>query len=295
MSNPSADPNIPTTAWPFPCAQADWAQTPPAVQAYIAAVHQELAQLKQRVEALEARPHATAATSRRPPSSDSPFRKGRKKRPGTTAGRPGAKPGHQGGGQPWWRPTSTPPLVPPACRGGNPAFAPPAPSYTPQVLALPPIAMDITPWVLPQADCLPCGQRVKAPLPPEYHTGDGPRLSALIGAMAGMPGTSRSLLQTFCASVLGVPSGLGALQKVLDRVTLARPPPDAALARMARHTPVNDIDETPWCCHGTLPGLWGMTRPAAAFYRLDPRRSTAAFLARIDDWDGLLVSEGDGV
>jgi hypothetical protein len=39
--------------------------------------------------------------------------------------------------------------------------------------------------------------------------------------MAGMQGTSRSLIQTFCAFVLGVPICLGAIQKVIDRVTLA--------------------------------------------------------------------------
>jgi hypothetical protein len=38
-----------------------------------------------------------------------------------------------------------------------------------------------------------------------------------------------------------------------------------------------------------------MTSPEAAGYRIDSRRSQAAFLPRIDDWEGILVSEGDGV
>jgi Family of unknown function (DUF6444) len=96
MIEPSLEPTIDTLAWPFPFSHADWEQTPPAVQAYIATWHQELAQLKQRVEALEARTHATSQTSSRRPSSDSPYRKGRKKRERRTAGRPGAKPGHLG-------------------------------------------------------------------------------------------------------------------------------------------------------------------------------------------------------
>jgi hypothetical protein len=49
-----------------------------------------------------------------------------------------------------------------------------------------------------------------------------------------MQGTSRSLLQICCASVLGFSLGLGALQKVIDRVTLAIPPDSAVLARLAR-------------------------------------------------------------
>jgi transposase len=38
-----------------------------------------------------------------------------------------------------------------------------------------------------------------------------------------------------------------------------------------------------------------MTSPEVACYRLDPRRSNIAFLALIDDWDGILVSDGYGV
>jgi hypothetical protein len=55
MSTLSPAPTLDITAWPFPFSHADWEQTPPTVQAYIATLHQELAQLKQRVKALEAR------------------------------------------------------------------------------------------------------------------------------------------------------------------------------------------------------------------------------------------------
>jgi transposase len=110
-----------------------------------------------------------------------------------------------------------------------------------------------------------------------------------------MQGTSRSLLQTFCASVLGCPIGLGALQQIIDRVTLAIQPYDEAMARIARQAPVGYSDETPWFCQGTLQWRWGMTAPQVACYRIDPSRSQAAFLALIDDWDGILVSDGYGV
>ena len=123
MIEPSPELTINTTAWPFPFSQADWAQTPLAVQAYIATLHQELAQLKQRVEVLEARTHATSQTSSRPPSSDSPYRKGRKKRDGKTSGRPGAKPGHPGVRQALLSPTAIESLVPTACRCGNTTLA----------------------------------------------------------------------------------------------------------------------------------------------------------------------------
>jgi transposase len=295
MSHSSSEPNVHTAEWPFPFSQAHWEQTPPAVQAYIVALHQELAQLKQRVEALEARTQSTSETSSRPPSSDSPFHKGRNKRHRKTSGRPGAKPGHPGARQTLMSPTSTEHLLPTECRCGNTTLLHTTPYYTHQVIELPPIDMDITHWVLYQADCPHCGRRLKAQLPPEHHTGYGPRLSALIGEMAGIQGTSRSLIQTFCSSVLGFPIGLGAIQKVIDRVTLAIQPYYDVMACIARQAPVGYIDETPWFYQGTLQWLWVMTSPQAAFYRIDPSRSKAAFLALIDDWAGILVSDGYSV
>jgi hypothetical protein len=41
------------TVWPFPFTPQDWEQTPPAVQAYLCTVRDELAQLHDRVESLE--------------------------------------------------------------------------------------------------------------------------------------------------------------------------------------------------------------------------------------------------
>ena len=57
------------TAWPFPFTPQDWAQTPPAVQAYLRTVHDELGQLHKRVEALEARLKQNPRTSSQPPSA----------------------------------------------------------------------------------------------------------------------------------------------------------------------------------------------------------------------------------
>ena len=47
--------------------------------------------------------------------------------------------------------------------------------------------------------------------------------------------------------------------------------------------------------HGTLQWLWVMASDAAAFYMIHPHRSKEAFAALIDDWAGILVSDGYGV
>ena len=60
--------------WPFPFPRQDWEQTPLAVQAYVHTLRDEVAQLHDRVETLEARLAQNSTTSSRPPSSDAPFR-----------------------------------------------------------------------------------------------------------------------------------------------------------------------------------------------------------------------------
>lgn len=126
------------------------------------------------------------------------------------------------------------------------------PYHTHQVLALPPIAMEVHHFVLYRGRCGGCGRLRKAAVPTEHTTGYGPRLTALIGALTGIYGTSRRLIQDFCRSVLHLPMSLGGIQKVTDRVSHAIAPHYDAMARQARQAPGGYIDKTPWRCHNTL-------------------------------------------
>ena len=110
--------------------------------------------------------------------------------------------------------------------------------------------------------------------------------------LAGTYSNGRRMVQTFCASVLQIPISLGAIQKVLDWVAQAIEPHYSAIATQARQALVNYIDETPWYCRNTLEWLWVMASERVAFYMIHPRRSKEAFAALIDDWTGILVSDG---
>jgi transposase len=286
---------IPNTVWPFPFTPQDWEQTPPAVQAYLHSVCDDLGQLQERGEILEARLTQNSATSHRPPSSDSPYKQPRQRTTATAPRKAGGKPGHPGHRQVLLPPTTVCEVRPERCACGNTALALLRPYYTHQVLELPPITMDVTHWVLYQGWCPDCGRWSKAQVPAEHATGYGPRFSALMGEVAGTYGNGRRIVQTFCASVLRVPISLGAIQKVLDRVTQAIEPHYAAIATQARHALVNYIDETPWFLTNTLQWLWVMVSDTVAFYMIHPRRSKEAFAALIDDWAGILVSDGYGV
>jgi transposase len=291
------------TAWSLPFTEQDWEQTPPAVQAYVHTLHDEMShlrhemkQLQERFESLEARLKQTSTTSSRPPSSDSPYKKPRCRTGAPTRPRKsGGKPGHPGHRQVLLAPTTVEEVLPESCVCGSDEFDRLEPYYTHQVIELPPIEMDVTHWVLHQGQCVGCGRWHKAPVPGDQVTGYGPRMSALMAELAGTYGNGRRMVQTFCASVLGVPISLGAIQKVLDRVTLAIAPHYMLIATQARQAPVNYIDETPWYCEHALEGLWVMANEQVAFYMIHARRSKEAFFDLIEDWAGLLVSDGYGV
>jgi transposase len=284
------------TGWSFPFTEQDWEHTPPAVQAYLHSLRHEMGQLQDQVESLEARLHQDSTTSSRPPSSDSPYKKPRRRTgssPRTRKG--GGKPGHRGHRQVLLAPTSVEDVLPESCACGSGDFDLIQPYYTHQVIELPRIEMEVTHWVLHQGRCGACGGWQKAPAPSDQVTGYGPRLSALMAELAGTYGNGRRMVQTFCSSVLGVPISLGAIQKVLDRVTAAIDPHYTWIAAQARQAPVNYIDETPWYCEHALEWLWVMASEQVAFYMIHPRRSKEAFFDLIEDWAGLLVSDGYGV
>ena len=177
------------------------------------------------------------------------------------------RPGKRAGNRVIWAiarrfspPTTVQELRPERCACGNTTFALSTPYHTHQVLELPPIAMEVTHWVLHQSWCPDCGRWCKAQVPAEHATGYGPRFSALMGELAGAYGNGRRIVQTFCASVLRVPISLGAIQKVLDRVAQAIEPHYRAMATQVRHAAVNYIDETPWFLAHRLQWLWVMVQ-----------------------------------
>jgi transposase len=169
------------------------------------------------------------------------------------------------------------------------------PYYTHQVIELPPIEMEVHHCILQQGQCQGGGRPLKAPVPSDSQAGYGPRFSALIAALAGRHRTSWRLLQDCCHSVCNIPISLGAVPKVIPRVSQALAPHHEAMATLAHQAPVGDIDATPWYCQNALQWLWIMATDKVASYRLDPHRSTDAFVARSEDWQGILVSDGYGV
>ena len=285
--------------WSMPFPKADWEKTPLTVRLYIAALEHKIAEqhktieaLAKRVDELERRLNRDSSNSNQPPSTDSPFKRKPEK---THTGRPGGKKGHKGHRQVMFEPGKTEHLSPPACVCGNKDFPDTSPYYTHQYIELPEIEMEVTHFVLHRGACPCCGKTSKASLPGEYRTGYGPRLSAAIAQMAGGQGDSRTTVQEFCASILGIPISLGAIQKIIDRVSSAIEPHYEEIGKVARQSEVNHIDETSFSKKEVLQWLWVMANSTVAFFMIHANRSKDAFEALIRDWEGILVSDGYGV
>ena len=156
--------------------------------------------------------------------------------------------------------------------------------------------MDVTPWVLHQGWGPACGRWVQARVPGEAATGYGPRCSALRGGQSSGPPAPGGGWSRLCvARSWPGPISLGTIHTVRDRVAQALAPHSTALATQARHAAVHSMDATSGFCGSTRQGLWVRARDTAAFSMRHPQRSTAAFAARMEDGQGLLVSDGEGI
>lgn len=250
----------------------------------------ENAAQKKKLEELTAKMKQDSTNSNRPPSSDSPFKKPNSRQ--EKKGKPGPRKGHEGHGPTMLNPNKIVPVKPEQCECGNTDFPITHAFYTHQMIELPPIQMDVTHFVLHEGTCPRCGKLNKASVPKVHESGYGPRLTALIADMSGSHGNSRGSVRTFIQSVFGLSISRGAIQKAIDRTSEAIKPLYEAIARVARQARVNGIDETPWYQKGILMWLWVMVNPSVAFFKIMTSRSKEAFHALVEQWAGLLVSDG---
>lgn len=286
-----------------PFSNLDWAAIPPPVKQYIVHLEQTVAalsdridQLEKRLEKLEVQTKKNSQNSSKPPSSDSPFNKVKKKLKKGKRKR-GAQKGHKGHEQQMLEPTETKIILPTICDCGRHDFDPRTfkPYYTHQHIELPEIQMDVTHFILHKGKCNHCGKTIRAVVPKEYQSGYGPRLSATIAELSGSHGASRQTVQDFCQSVLGIPVSVGGIQCILDRTSAALKPLYDEIGRQVRQAKVNHVDETSWFQSGKLNWLWTMVNHTVAFFMVHPNRSKKAFDQLVDDWKGILVSDNYGV
>jgi len=288
-----------------PFSDKDWEATPVPVREYIVFLEQTVIRLAETVEKLEKRIiklesqfNKNSQNSNKPPSSDLPFKKAGKlqQKKKENKRQRGGQNGHAGYRQELLTPTDTHKIMPGKCKCGCSKIKKESlrPYYTHQVIELPEVIMEIIHYILLEGKCAHCGKTVKAGVPGRNQSGYGPRLSAMIAELSGSHGASRETVQDFCKSVLGFHISTGAIQSVVDRSSDALEPVYNHIGNVARSITVNYIDETSWRRSGRLNWLWTMANEAVAFFKVHKNRSKEAFESLIEDWKGILVSDGYG-
>jgi transposase len=170
MIQPPSQAPTDSVLWALPLCHMDWELTPPAVQDDIPSLHQQIKHLQQHVDTLQGRVEKTSQTSSKPPSSASPFDKP-KRQPPQSSGKRGGRKGHPGTGPTLRSPPEGHLIAPGPWPCGHGELVSLEPSYTHQVVELPPIELDSQHVVLQQGPCCGGGRTLKAQGPSAPQTG----------------------------------------------------------------------------------------------------------------------------
>jgi transposase len=261
-----------------------------------------LNKLEAAIDKLSSKKRKDSNNSSKPPSSDSPYlgkRQNKKSAKPTESDtgpkrKKGGQPGHKGHQQTLLESTETRSILPSHCPCGCTSLEGVIcePYYTHQNIELPPPRVDVRHFVLHKCQCPSCGQQVKAEVPQAFQTGFGPRFSAFIAEMSGPKGLSRLSVQNLVNSLFEVSISTGAIQNIIDRTTKALEPIYQRIAEIARSSYCNYVDETSWKLSHNMCWLWVMANERVGFYRVDPNRSKLAFDRLVEDWNGILISDG---
>lgn len=267
------------------------------VWAELIALRAENAQLRARVQELEARLGQNATNSSRPPSSDPP----------TLPPRPPAPPsGRRRGGQPGHPPHQRA-LVPPEavdqvvahwpthCRGCQ-APLPQTAVGEPvrhQVTELPPVRAVVTEHQLHHVPCAACGTTTCAGLPADVSPGAfGPRLQATVAVLSGRYRLSRREVVGVCTDVLGAPLAVGSVDRLCQATAQALAAPVAALEQAVQQAAAAHADETSWRQAGQRCWLWVVVTALATVFTLAPSRGRGVIQGLLGErFAGYLITD----
>jgi transposase len=247
------------------------------VCAELVALRAENAQLRARVQELEARLGQNSTNSSRPPSSDPPERPPRPPAPPTgrrRGGQPGHRP-HQRALVPPEQVEQVVPHWPTRCRGCQAPLSQAAVGepVRHQVTELPPVRAVVTEHQLHHVQCPACGTTTCAGLPGDVPAGAfGPRLQATVAVLSGRYRLSRREVVGVCTDVLGAPLAVGSVDRLCQATAEALAEPVATLEQAVQQAPHAHADETSWREAGQRCWLWVVVTAVATVFTLAPSR-----------------------
>jgi transposase len=223
-----------------PIPESLWNTVPPEAQAAILAV---LDALENRIAELEAKLNQNSTNSSKPPSSDPPVVRIKRRPPDPPSGRNrNGQPGH---------PRHTRALVPPKqlrdtfeikpsqCGGCEATLHGHDPEpLRHQVAEIPPVRPDVDEYRLHRLTCPRCGVATRAELPAGMPTGPfGPRLRAILAMLAGSYRLGKRPIQQLASDLFGLTISLGMISKLERRAAEVLGPVVGELAAQVAAAP----------------------------------------------------------
>jgi transposase len=256
----------------LPITEEDWNRTPPAVQAVVIALWQQVQALQVQVAALQAevaqlreQVGRNSQNSSQPPSSDAPSAPPRPKR-AASGRKPGGQPGHTGHGRKLLAVEQVQRVVdlkPMACdQCGALLMGEDVQPVRRQVTELPRVEPEVTEYRQHTLMCLACGAQTQAEFPAELPSGSfGPRVQATVGYLTGRIGVSQRDVEEVMQTVFHTDLSLGSIPAQEDRVSAALAEPVQAVQTYVQQQPVQNVDETSWREKTKRAWLWINTTP----------------------------------
>ena len=270
------------------------------LEAENARLRERVAELEARLAELEARLRQNSTNSSRPPSSDAPWSKGKRKPPQGPSGRKaGGQPGHEGHARepvPPEQVDETVDVYPDrcgVCGAELQAEVPGEDAHAHQVTDLPEATARVTEYRLWRKQCPRCGGRTRAKRPSHVpEDAFGPRLKAVVTALTAKYRVSRREMVDVLRDLFGVEMSVGAVQAICERVSESVAPAVEEVRLAVASAPAVHADETGWHQKREMHWLWGATTPDAAYFVLADNRGRAALsLLLPDDFAGVVHSD----
>ena len=267
---------------------------------------EEIAELKRRLSAVEARLNTNSSNSSLPPSSDRPDAKTlvaemKKKKKKQKKKRPrGGQVGHPPHLKKLFPPAQVTrieqivPEVCSACQAPLPRESgpdDPEPKRF-QVAELPPIVVDVVEYQAHGRTCS-CGVLTQATIPAEIRAHSvGPGLAATLSYFSGCHGVSKRGIEEIAETVLGVPIALGTVANLEQEVSAALQPAHQEALEVVRQAEVKFADETSWKLWGKLCWLWAAAIAGVCVFVIHSQRGAKGLAALLgESIEGIVHSD----
>jgi transposase len=237
-----------------PITEPLWNTVPPEAQAALlkafGSLERRIVELEKTIAELQARLNLNSTNSSKPPSTDPPAVKLKRRPPTPPSGR-------KRGGQPCHK-RHTRALVPPEqlretfeikpthCQSCGTALQGDDPDpLRHQVAEIPPVRSDVDEYRLHKLTCSCCGTATRAELPAGLPTGPfGPRLRAILTMFAGEWRLAKRPIQRLATDLFGLDISVGMIPKLERQAAGVLGPVVAEVAAVNVAAPAVHIDET---------------------------------------------------